>query len=597
MLKIIHCFFFKHAVWAAIVLYLLSLLFLAPQFVGYDNIVLSAALVWGEPNVHTFTASYLMMYPLSCLSYLNLPIDIYTLFILLLNGASFAIIARQLCQTSQRPRFVHFMAWAIMVLLFVSLFLITGFSYSSLVGMAAGLLWFITAVRKQKTCQIILASIFIFVSAALRFDSSIGIIPFLLLIMCLEYLKGGRKIVFWAAGLIMIIAAMYLVQSPLSYADFWNNKQAKIVDIHKSRVAFVDYSDRASAEYIEQKQQHYEKVGFTPKLAKMFSSWHFNTPLRESMQWWNDIKAIRSSHDYTFTEDIKNRLGVAKRLFKSSVEYALYNIVFLSLLVLFSIVFIVKNRGLRKGAFYSLPIILYAGMYFFMIIALCLLGRPNMTALSSIFPVSLLLVMLSIRDSRLQFPSPVGSTLSALIVIVTLCTAVYKYRDNISTCYSPFERKYEYPVLKNAIESEMKANPHFVYFAFGPDYRTVALPYTPLLRSDFRQFPHFFPLGGWTSCLPYYENKLQEVGIKNDIELIATPFARFVVFEKRAQTSQLCNQDYVLAGLHAMVDYYNEFHNTDYSIIEDKYVKDAFKVYKIVASKGSALEPRNHAGS
>lgn len=244
-------FFFSKAQWVALICYIILLLLFQPHFMGNDNLNFSLAFMWGEASPHTMHMSYLLSYPLAWISACSPPIDPYTFFIYILCVINSWLIGKYVIRTQGNPKLVHALSYVFLVYLFFNYFLIVEYAIISFITMGCACLYLIESTRKKDSIHEVLAALLLITGAALRYDSCLGIIPFLAVCILIEFRGGNKRFLAASAVCLFSIISIFGLQRQLSNTSLWGSENTNLVDVHTSRMAFVDYQDQKASTLME----------------------------------------------------------------------------------------------------------------------------------------------------------------------------------------------------------------------------------------------------------------------------------------------------------------------------------------------------------
>ncbi len=573
MFSLLRKIFFEHAVITTALLYISILLLFPPYFNGYDNIFFTHALMWGEPSVHTVCISYYLMYPLSWIAAFKPAFDPFTVFVFALNGISLVLVARLLIQTKAQPQLSHYCGWLLVILLTYMPILYFEFAIASSFSMAAGLLLLLKTSRKKKIVLSLIASLYILVAASLRFDSCLVLLPLIGLAAAIEFIRGNKAFMLYSSVVAMGILIINTTQSHYTTADFWGNEEMNLTIVHTSRCSLVDYKDISSSDFQKKKEAQYDAIGFTAPVRKLFFAWQFNAPLRGDNAWWEKIEKIRMSHDYTPLELQKVRLERALqsgRAFISPLLHFYYIIVLLYVAAVVIVITFWQHRvihAVKKCA----PFLLYTSLFFALFALLCYGGRINLTAYLSVFYVCFPLCVLSIKEMSFSIDHRFLRLASYSCLFIVSIFIPYTQRKTIIKLFSPLEASYSYPSITQYLEKQMQQNPEMLYFAPAQLYRRLAVPSNLLLSENIDRMERFLPMGDWESCLPFYEQRLQRMGVENDLSLVTMKNARFVLTQKLEPRS----------GLQLLIDFYRDYYQIKLKAVLDSQLNDECFIYRV----------------
>lgn len=564
LMRLLHQLFFKNAALTAIITYAFLFTIYPPYFYGMDNLVPALSLGWDNPSAHVMHVSYLLSYPLYYLSQLNFPIEFYTLYVLSLNGLSIFTIAFTLIQNKEKPTIVQYITWPIFIYLVQAFTLRIEFGICSFLALSAGLAALLKASREKNTKILLFGSFVMFAGAILRFDSCVGIIPYIIVLSFYEYFNGNKLFVKWGGGVVLIVIGITVLQKPLAETELWDNPHANIYTVHKSRIAFADYPDFSTPDYQKTKNDSYRLANLSAKEKNVIlGQASFIIPQRQDMKWWEKIACIRKDDNRTLSEKF-NYLKKAPIKLCSKKLSVFFILVPIALIILLSP---------QKGNLCRISLALTS---ISINITLSYLGRYNHGVTCTMMIATVITILASTKNELLFSKGislrdkciPILSFIASILALLILISSNNRWRQDEE--------------IKAAVLAELDTvhnrNPEHRYFLFSQLWRWLVCNNNFLLKSDINKYPYVLPLGDWLSCLPCYEQRLNQENIKSDIELPTYTFVRFI-FLHRTIRSQSTNDQ--IRWVQNNLDYYNSNNGTNYQLILETRVLGKFDIMKI----------------
>ncbi len=591
MRSLIHQIFFRHAAWTAVVLYALCLLIFQPNFPSIDQIFYSLSLNWGEPTAQMIYPFVYLGYVWAYLSSWGLPFDIYSLFILIVNGACLYLIAKTCIQTELKPCALHYFAWFVVLYLISLPFLLIAFTSVSLIAMAVGTLCLIHSTRERRGLASVLFVAFILLAAMIRFDSSLGVLPFLIVVCFWEFIQKNRRFLPYIMVVILGIIGMHQAQIKLSIAPLWGNPEASLLEIHQARVSFCDYPDFTNPQDIDAKEKAYLDQGFSSLDRELVSNMTLISTQRHSIDWWQDLGRIRKSgqlYDKYYLYQIKRRLLLSSGHFKASLaKIPIYIYIPLILLCL-------PMRWSTRWRILSLW-----GMMLLLFCICALRGRLVPGVMSGLWYVSLILILAYLPNKLHQKEPTYRLKLKLMLFFLVGMAILFKesvlqrYPANYPAGTAPLisfaKASYYDQDTHDAIVEECARHPELLYFTGFIEWRYFALPTHVLWKAHIHKISNFLPYIEWHAASPAYEQFIRSHGITSDRDIPYLDHARFII----AQIDQESEQPELFASwlgnrVKRVIAYEHKQFGRHLKLVHEKKLTDRLSVYRL--DKTSAVE-------
>ena len=557
---------FSHAVSISVLLYLLTVFVFELTLVCADNMFFSSVLHrWqGGGDEHMIHVSYLLSYPLAFFSELVPSIDFFTIYIHLCNLAAVVCLAYGVVRTNDRPGISHYVGWLLIIAFMFRYSLIGAYPIASFAAMSGGLVLITKSIKVTigggNIRLIFWGVVAFFMGCILRYDSCVGIVPFIALGGWFAYRR--RTVLSLAAcfACLVLVAICYFIQSPLSSVDYGFRHVVRLTDMNVHRMKFCDYEDDSGVD----KAALYQKAGCSDNDLSLYGGFIFQQDKCFDEEYWAKLGEIRDSGRKTFS------IGRAYRLLRYSPgtrRLLLPSFVVLLLLLLWR-----SSRKPQNGDY----VILCA----FCCYALLLMrGRLNLVSSLAIMQPCLALWSVHMPE-RCCFRF--GRRVMALLMIYgtfwALCGLPYS-----RATFPSFGGRWADPALTGRVEDECRMHKDYTYFAEAHFWRHIALPYSSIRSADLKRCPNFYPYDSWQVFFPSYQASLRQRGLKSPSELLLSDKVRFILRADNVdELDKMKGKDWLVHRLGKNFDCVRETDNIRLKLVADKKLSDGLYVVRVV---------------
>lgn len=503
---------FSHAVIISVMLYVLAVFLFDLYLVLADNMFFSSVLYrWNEVPVtgggNMICVSYLLAWTLSAISSFLPGVDLYTLYIHLCNLAILSCFSYSVVQTNERPGIAHWVGW-LLISLYVCIYALNSeFAVVSFAAMSSGLVTICrNADNEHRLCFLFIGILVFTMGCLLRYDSCIGILPFIMVLGWFAY--RTKKIASLVAYAICGVCVMgcCLLQAPLSSANLGKIHVDDLIAMNANRAKFCDYEDDSGVD----KTALYQEAGCSDNELQLYSGCIFQHDKCLSEDYWERLGGIRDMGRPTFS------FSRAYQLLKN--EYYVKVLSLPPLAILLLLLFCRNSVRVQYGD------------YFVLASALCLVlllmkGRIN--------PVSSLAVMQPCLGLWVaHMPLKLSFRLSRWIIgLLAVCGVLWILRE------MPYSRltvpsiggRWSEPAATRLVEAECGQHEDYTYFAEAHLWRRIALPYSSVQSADLKHCMNFYPYTSWQVFFPSYQSSLRSRGLGSPSELLLSDKVRFIL--------------------------------------------------------------------
>lgn len=504
--------FFSHALIIFLAVYVLCFFFFTPGLRIVDNMFFPSALHrwdigWGGYMIYV---SYLLGFFLSLLTRWIPSIEWYTLYIHICHAVILTCFSFCLIQTREKPRIRNY-AGVVFVVIFVLRYMFDiEYTNVSFFTMTSGLLLILKSrenIRRKLLCS--LGVMVFLMGCVLRYDSCLGVLPFLLALGFISLCYEPRSL-FRIASLVAcftFVLVCHFVQEPLLIVPLKVGGEFNIIRANDVRMRFFDYKDDSGLD----KSEMYQRIGCSRNDLRIVSGLiYFPDECRDD-RYWKKIASVRDEGTSRFS---LKRFSALLREKSAGGSYLRWSLLGCTLLLF-------VRRQLRPQ-----PADWIALVGILCLVLLGMQGRFNDRAmLAVLIPCYSLWAMLSpsFRVSRVSHAALI--LLSLFFILRYGCLYA-----NIQQHFSLGGRaRWGNPELTAVLVEECNAHPNRLYFAEGHRWRGIILPSSSLRAEDMKKALNFFPLDGWMCLFPSYLSALHSRGITQPSRLLLYDHIRLIL--------------------------------------------------------------------
>lgn len=505
--------------------------------------------------------SYLLAWTLSAISSFVPGVDLYTLYIHLCNLAILSCFSYSVVQTNERPGIAHRVGW-LLISLYVCIYALNSeFAVVSFAAMSSGL---VTICRntdnEHRLCFLFIGILVFTMGCLLRYDSCIGILPFIMVLGWFAY--RTKKIASLVAYAICGVCVMgcYLLQASLSSANLGKIHVDDLIAMNANRAKFCDYEDDSGVD----KAALYQEAGCSGDDLALYDGFIFQQDKCLDEEYWAKLGEIRDSGRPPFS------IGRAYRLLRYSPSVR--RLLLTSFVVLLLLLLWRSSWKPQNGDY----IVLCA----FCCYALLLMrGRLNLEASLAIMQPCLALWSVHMPE-RCRFL--LGRWMMPLLMIYGAFWALRGLPYSRAT-FSTLGGRWADPELTSRVEEECRRHKDYTYFAEAHFWRHIALPYSSIRSADLKRCPNFYPYDSWQVFFPSYQASLHQRGLKSPSELLLSDKVRFILrVDNVDELDKMKGKDWLVHKLEKNFDCVWESDNIRLKLVAEKKLSDGLYVARVV---------------
>lgn len=520
---------------------------------------------WGGYMIYV---SVLLSFPLDLISRALPAVDWYTTYIYLCHLIIFLCVSFCLIQTRNRPGVRNYAGLVLLAVYTVRHMFYIEYTFVSFFMMACGLSLILKAIEVNRKCLVSMAGILGFMMGCfLRYDSCIGIIPFLCALAFVTVLYGPVcRLRLLSLGMCAaFVATCYLVQEPMSRIQLSNGGVYSIIEANDARMKFCDYDDDSG---IDKTDRYYAEGCTENDLQLNTIGVYYPERFRDSRH-WKRVADIR--------KDGRNEFALSRLvplLRDKTTEGSWFRWSLLGCCLMF---LPIRRRSLRPVS--SDWVVMCALTCLFI---LGMRGRFNDRAMLSVMLPCVLLWAATLP--KIHF-GKLGHCVVFLVSVFIFTQHGLKY-SRIQNHFSPWGKPTggEFKTYEPAVDQECSSNPDKLYFAELHFWRDTTLPASSICSEDLRRNMNFFPFDGWMALFPSFMSALKERGIDNPSLILLNENNRFFL---RAESEQDLlrmkgKKEGLFNSLHCMFIYMQEKHGITLKLEVEKKLIDGLYVARVV---------------
>ncbi|MGN0836507.1 MAG: hypothetical protein ACI4OS_03620 [Akkermansia sp.] len=492
-----------HAGIVAVLLALLFMLLIRP-WTQHDTAVFSMGLIWDGGSPLLATVSPCLTYPLYWLHQIFPSVEFFSCALLCTYLIAVGLIAQSLFASRNTP--IGNWGGAIILAYCIYLFgknaTIIYYAHVSYLGMAAAILALndLPCALQRSRLRVALLLAFFTLSACIRFDACIGMLPFIAIfaLSSLLHRHYHKLLVLILMGGICV--ALKFGSPELFITDLGKPGETyNIQKLNDRRIQFYDYPDCSGID----KSDAYTQLNITPNDLFSYSSSVFTDPRFADEEWLNAAVKVRQQgntiRDISFSQ-IKTR--VSKHGQKWGWYFFLFNNFFIILLALL---------GSNKCRCYALALT-HTALSVYLI---TVLGRYAGAAPSSLFLCTNLFLLPELRALDTSNISRYRKILCGFLILSAL---FYSSRHFCGHLLKEFLSKAHREQYTTLIRNECAAHPENLYLiSQNWHVNFLILPFS-LRTEHYRLADNLYYWTGWGVWTPAHRIGLQHRYGESDVD-------------------------------------------------------------------------------
>ncbi|MGN0821010.1 MAG: hypothetical protein ACI4OX_04445 [Akkermansia sp.] len=510
LLNILTRWVFAHAVIVSLFLYLVAVSVFDLYLVLADNMFFPSVLHrWSDApeNSNMVLVSYFLSCPLSYISSVFPDLELCTLYLHLCNLMALACFSYSVIRTKVRPGIRHYIGWMLIAIYVCVYALNCEYAIVSFSAMASGLVMICrNSCSKHRLWLLSFGTLVFTMGCLLRYDSCIGILPFIAILVWIAYRRKNFVSMIAYAMCVLCVVVCYLAQGTLSSADYGKTHVENLVALNGNRTKFCDYEDDSGLD----KSNKYREVGCSENDLSLYYGGVCLEDKCLDENYWSRLGEIRDQGRPTFS------LTRACRMFME--RNYVRNLLIPPFVIL--ILLLLCRNALR----------IQYGDYFIFVSIICyilLLMRGRINTVSSLAVMQPCLALWVAH-----MPRVLSSRLSRWILFILMACGSFfalKGLPRYRATFPAFGCRWADPELTSRVEDECRRHGDRIYFTEVHFWRYIALPYSSILSADLKRCPNLYPYHGWQFIIPAYQASLRKRGVESPSKLLLGDNVRFIL--------------------------------------------------------------------